>query len=831
MLQPGDTIAGTYRLERLLGKGGMGEVWLVHHNLLEEYRAIKVVLSDITNSPQLRERFIRGEARNSLKLDRHPNIVRVYDLGQHNGMPYIVMEYVDGINLRQFLNRHKPLSPAEVAPMLEQITKALDVAHRQNLIHRDIKPANILIDQQGVLKLSDFGLTKNLVTNQSSDLTHSGQFIGTPAYTSPEQSEGEADQRSDVYSLAAVVYEMLTGKPPFSGPTPSSVIIKHATTPPPPLHHHNPNVPTPIEEVVLKALSKRPEDRYQTALEFSAAYQQALILSNERADSETIEIPPSPPKPKNTPAIPVLPVTPPISSTVSTKSYPPVVPEPPAHTPPPIPPGPQHGQTPPPSSTPPPGPPPIYGPGGQPTPPPYQTPPNYQGMGGYPPYYGGPVSNPSNLLPPRRDNRSLIAGVIVVILLIVVAVLAGLLIINRPSSSTPTPVAVANTTVIASPTVALPSPTIAPSLTTAPTTAVVVVVTTAAAIANTPSPTVEVSPTPTVTPSPTPSPTLDPNETLFNTGKEAHDKQDWQTAIDNFERIPTASSVFARAKPLLIKAYSSTATAAIDTATTTQQGNTLEAAQKTAALFKKALDLDPDNTDLKTASSRAEIYSQSRAQYDNRQCNFAITPLGDLYSQVKTGNPDGRYRDTAELYYNCLVGLGDEQLQQGKLPEARDWYSKALAITVADKSAAQSGLNKTNPTPTPLPTATATPKPPLGPCDKGGSGSNFFAFSVGQPGVPDVADRGSSAIQGRVLNRNRQPMAGATVLIFTNGQSFSATTDGGGNYYRGGLGRGIWTVQVVGAPVTKICYTAPASVTLSGQAGFVATAEFVESVP
>ncbi len=341
-----------------------------------------------------------------------------------------------------------------------------------------------------------------------------------------------------------------------------------------------------------------------------------------------------------------------------------------------------------------------------------------------------------------------------------------------------------------------------------------------------------IAPTPTPLSTPPITPSIDPNEAFFNAGKEAVDKKDWQAAIASFEKIPTASPIFARAKPLLVTAYTSAANSAIDMATTTQQGNTLEAAQKTATLFKKALDLDPDNAELKIASNRAETYSQARAQYDNRQCNFAITPLGVLYSQIKTGSPDGRYRDTAELYYNCLVGLGDEQFQQANLSEARDWYSKALAITVANKSAAQTGLNKTIlPPDLPLPTATATPKPPPGSCEKGGSGSNFFAFSVGQPGVPDVADRGSSAIQGRVLNRNRQPIAGATVLIFTNGYSFSATTDGGGNYYRGGLGRGVWTVQVVGAPVTKICYTAPASVTLSGQAGFVATVEFAESVP
>ncbi len=275
MLQPGEIIGGTYRLERQLGKGGMGEVWLARHTLLDENRAIKIVLGEIATNAELRDRFIRGEARNSLRLERHPNIVRVYELGQHDGMPYMVMEYVEGLTLRQILTQRKTLPPRETFFFLDQIAKALDLAHRQGMIHRDIKPANVLVEPNGRAKLSDFGLTKNLETSQDDSLTTTGQYMGTPAYVSPEQVEGHADQRSDIYSLGAMVYEMLTGRPPFVGVA-TSVIVQHVTTAPPPLRNFNTAIPDQIQEVVIRALAKKPEERYQTAMEFAGAFYRAL---------------------------------------------------------------------------------------------------------------------------------------------------------------------------------------------------------------------------------------------------------------------------------------------------------------------------------------------------------------------------------------------------------------------------------------------------------------------------------------------------------------------------------------------------------------------------
>ncbi len=285
MLQVGEVIGDTYQLERQLGQGGMGEVWLARHLLLDDYRAIKIVLGEVAENAGLRERFIRGEARNSLRLERHPNIVRIYELGQHKGMPYMVMEYVEGQNLRQLLNQRKVFSVQDVAIMLQQLAEALEVAHRQGMVHRDIKPANVMVDGQGVLKLGDFGLTKDLDASKSDGLTITGEYLGTPAYTAPEQMSGQSDRRSDIYSLGAMIFELLTGRPPFVGAA-TSVIVQHVTTPPPSLCSLNPQIPAAVEQVVLKALAKRPEERYQSALEFSRAFQQAL-----RGGNAPIQIP------------------------------------------------------------------------------------------------------------------------------------------------------------------------------------------------------------------------------------------------------------------------------------------------------------------------------------------------------------------------------------------------------------------------------------------------------------------------------------------------------------------------------------------------------------
>jgi|GEM_PF-59919 len=296
-LQPGVILAATYRLEELLGKGGMGEVWLVTHLLLDEKRAIKLILGEYAANPQVRERFIRGEARNALRL-YHPNIVRVYDLGQHNDMPYIVMEYVPkgayGADLRSLLRAEGKLTSERTGEILDQLAAALDHAHNQGLIHRDLKPANILLSDQGQVKLTDFGIVKDLKA-QDEYLTSEGFAVGTPVYMSPEQARGEAIVASDIYALGVVVYEMLAGRPPFVGLA-TAVVLQHTTTPPTPLRHYDPSIPDGISDVILKALAKTPQERYSSALELAQAFQAALKENRQTIETTTIAVSTTPVK-------------------------------------------------------------------------------------------------------------------------------------------------------------------------------------------------------------------------------------------------------------------------------------------------------------------------------------------------------------------------------------------------------------------------------------------------------------------------------------------------------------------------------------------------------
>jgi non-specific serine/threonine protein kinase len=282
MIGTDTVLGGVYRLEKMLGKGGMGEVWLAQHLLLNEPRAIKLMLSGFEGESTLRERFIQGEARNALRLAHHPNIVRVYELGLHENMPYIVMEYVEGgssgSNLRDLLKNKGKLSVEETGAILNQLASALEVAHRQGMIHRDIKPGNILFDRQGQAKLSDFGLTKDLEADL--ELTSTGFSMGSPAYMAPEQAQGMAERGSDIYSLGVVIYEMLTGQPPFSG-TAYSLITQHNSAQPSSPQQLEPSVPAGVAEVILKTLAKTPQNRYPSALALAEAYQQALDYSKK----------------------------------------------------------------------------------------------------------------------------------------------------------------------------------------------------------------------------------------------------------------------------------------------------------------------------------------------------------------------------------------------------------------------------------------------------------------------------------------------------------------------------------------------------------------------
>jgi serine/threonine protein kinase len=182
-LQPGLILNNTYRLEKILGQGGMGQVWLANHLMLDEARALKFVLNEV-----LQERFIFGEARSALRL-LHPHIVRVHDLSQHQNMPFIAMEYVAGDDLKTVLQKRGKLRPQEIQPLLKPLADALHYAHEEGLVHRDVKPANILLAADGALKLSDFGIVKD--ARNVLDLTE-GRGMGPPRYMAPEQAQGEA---------------------------------------------------------------------------------------------------------------------------------------------------------------------------------------------------------------------------------------------------------------------------------------------------------------------------------------------------------------------------------------------------------------------------------------------------------------------------------------------------------------------------------------------------------------------------------------------------------------------------------------------------------------
>lgn len=268
---------GQYHLKELIGKGGMGEVYLAEHTLMKRPCAIKLIRPEKAGDPTVLARFER-EVRASAKLS-HWNSIDIFDYGRaDDGAFYYVMEYLPGMSLQDLVAKHGALSPERVIYLLRQVCDALEEAHGAGIIHRDIKPANIFAAQRGgfydVAKLLDFGLAKPLETeSQDANLTQTGTVTGSPLFMSPEQATGdsEPDARSDIYSLGAVMYFLLTGKPPFEHEKPLKVLIAHATEPPLAPRELKSAVPEDLEQVVLRCLAKQPNQRYQTAFELAAA--------------------------------------------------------------------------------------------------------------------------------------------------------------------------------------------------------------------------------------------------------------------------------------------------------------------------------------------------------------------------------------------------------------------------------------------------------------------------------------------------------------------------------------------------------------------------------
>ncbi len=259
---------GQYRLKQRIGSGGMGEVYLAEHRLLKRPCVVKVIHPKKAGDPRTLARFER-EVRATAKLS-HWNSIEIYDYGRTaEGTFYYVMEYLPGHNLSEMIERYGPFPAGRVVYLMEQICAALAEAHGIGLVHRDIKPANIFCAYRGgvfdVAKLLDFGLVKPLREHADADLTQEGSIAGSPLFMSPEQATGDArvDGRSDIYSLGAVMYFMLTGQPPFAYENPMKAIIAHASQAVIPPRQLNLNVPEGLEEVILRCLEKDPEDRFQ----------------------------------------------------------------------------------------------------------------------------------------------------------------------------------------------------------------------------------------------------------------------------------------------------------------------------------------------------------------------------------------------------------------------------------------------------------------------------------------------------------------------------------------------------------------------------------------
>jgi serine/threonine protein kinase len=275
---------GKYRVLDQLGRGGMAQVYRAYHPQLDRYVALKVLRSDLVEEKEFLVRF-RREAQAVAGL-RHPNIVQVFDFDVQGDVYFMVMELLEGDTLKARLNdyrlRGEPMPRGEAVRVLLDVLDGLAYAHSEGMIHRDIKPANIMLTKRGQAVIGDFGIAQIVGTTRH---TASGAMMGTLSYMAPEQGlEGRSDARSDLYSLGIVLYEMLTQHTPFDADTPLAVLMKHLNDPLPLPRKFDATIPEPFERIVLKALSKRPEERYQTAQEMAQALRQA-------AEESAIEMP------------------------------------------------------------------------------------------------------------------------------------------------------------------------------------------------------------------------------------------------------------------------------------------------------------------------------------------------------------------------------------------------------------------------------------------------------------------------------------------------------------------------------------------------------------
>jgi len=307
-------IGGRYELGELLGRGGMAEVRKGHDTRLGRVVAIKRLRTDLASDATFQARF-RREAQSAASLN-HPSIVAVYDTGEETAtdgtavaQPYIVMEFVAGRTLRDILREGRKILPERALEITSGVLSALDYSHRAGIIHRDIKPGNVMLTPSGDVKVMDFGIAR-AISDASSTMTQTAAVVGTAQYLSPEQARGETvDSRSDVYSAGCLVYELLTGRPPFVGDSPVAVAYQHVREPARPPSDHDTDLPPAVDAIVMKALAKRLEDRYQSAAAMRSDIERYLAGRPVQAQvpPRAEPIPPVPPPPATTVVAPPAP--------------------------------------------------------------------------------------------------------------------------------------------------------------------------------------------------------------------------------------------------------------------------------------------------------------------------------------------------------------------------------------------------------------------------------------------------------------------------------------------------------------------------------------------
>ncbi len=285
MIMKGQKISDRYQIIKAIGEGGMANVYLAYDTILDRDVAVKVLRGDLAND----EKFVRRFQREALAASSltHPNIVEVYDVGEDHGQYYIVMEYVEGRNLKDLIKKRGKLTLSEVIDIMLQITDGMSVAHDSYIIHRDIKPQNIMILENGLVKIMDFGIAMAM---NSTQLTQTNSVMGSVHYLPPEQANGKGSTlQSDIYSMGIVMYELLTGKLPYKGDNAVEIALKHLKEPLPSIREELPNIPQSVENIIIKATAKNPKNRYADAREMHNDL--LTCLDESRENEEKIKLP------------------------------------------------------------------------------------------------------------------------------------------------------------------------------------------------------------------------------------------------------------------------------------------------------------------------------------------------------------------------------------------------------------------------------------------------------------------------------------------------------------------------------------------------------------